>query len=686
MPPKKNWMWKKINPERARAYDERRNTTGRPAGPPVPKKQRTDSDDQEDFAGFTHDDFVDAVVEQAIHDTVLPGGPNTDEDELPEDTSDAPQVADDVEMADDQNHSSVNHGGALAGTDDGEQTVGNSAGGRGASGGRVGGNMRGNATLPRGKQQPPFATTKTYHKQYSLKLRTDNIEYRKVPTTADNGGAFFKYPIYELPWEYLGMYLTQDEIAEITCNSSRVLVEEVEVAIHNFTAVLNFEIGGSVASVGNNNVGFRASIMKNMRGHRSGYYNQHPSEIIKNVFWGVHAKNLPESNAFVSTNIAQLGAWLVPRNYNLRFLHTAASNPVNPTVSEPSQSFRQYNETAFNWNAYKQERRNVSMNEGFWHKQTYRPKNGYIDGRNFIFMNQQDWNANAAESGLIQGSTFMLSEARKTHGITQMNPDLYYPRTDIIPVSSLNVPQYRNPQFVKTHLPTNAPGTRWNFGQDSDATVPEGNSEQASREQFVQLPAADNYDPTLFHQMLIENKSKFKSRGNSIEDSVQPSLAIGFDIMVNEDGQNTTIPGWMEVFIETKCTVKIYDGQCAPCYPQGGSGGYGKNFPMPFFTEPYWEYANPIWNSVGQLQMVGRNRFTEQTLQQPEVYGQNGGVTVITQVKDDLAMQNVLPAPATIEELIERRQSKRIRDKAATPESSTTNNKKKRLTDYVNRI
>lgn len=447
----------------------------------------------------------------------------------------------------------------------------------GSTGG--GGSMRGAAPLWSGVERHPHTHTRVYKKQYFLRVSWDNVKYFKIadPANIAKSDSYIIYPIIEFPWEYLGMYLTEDEIAEVLSGKyTRVRVKEVNVDVANATAILNFDVGSSVATVGNNNVGFRAAQMKNMRGQRIGRYFTAPQNVIKGTFWGSHAFTLPQTSGIVDTGLARLGAAFVTRNYSNKFCHwfTPLQNQSITTPATYRES-TQYNVSAFDWNAFKKERRNVSMNEGHWFSQSFKPKSGYIFGceqHSDLQIYSRDWGQQKSEMWVTHPHRLMaFNSPINAYRTTGSNGTIdYYANPSAQDISIIN---------PTGNLQNNVSGA--NVDDPLSITtlahipVPRISYIATSSDYRAQLriDRAEILDPT---SLTSPNQ----------DSSPQETLAIGLDLLIANTADNQTIQGWMELVLTCHCELEVTEGNCAPFYPHAGSGAYPNQYPMPFTFSP----------------------------------------------------------------------------------------------------
>lgn len=434
-----------------------------------------------------------------------------------------------------------------------------------AGGGGGGGSMRGAAPLPSGIVQERNRCQFKYKKQYHLKLTYDQLRYLRDPT---GSRAYVQYPIFEFPWEYLGFYLTADEIKELITRYQMIKVEHVKVKLGNYTAILNFDVGQAIATVGNNNVGFRASIMKNMRGTRTGFYNTNPGVQINNIFWGIHAVTLPVALT-ETTTMAGLGASFLPRNYDLRFNHEFTPN-ANSTLGLPLQ----YNVHMWNWFSYFGQRRNVSMNEGSWHEQEHSP-NCIISSRNFI---QQAYQSqNLVNPGGYTNAIYI--ENFEAHGQARPKVNNTIASTTgergLLPYISRQYPHRDVDTGVSTYnntIPYGGTDVTYNFFNQLDIN-----------------PALFEFNNDMLSNIRLDTNKYFEIH-KPLKDTMMDTFAIALEPMMTSTGaDNTFIQGWMQVVIEAECTISVH-GAPSYHYQQGGSGSFPTQFPAPQNYNPIYQY------------------------------------------------------------------------------------------------
>jgi len=435
--------------------------------------------------------------------------------------------------------------------------------------------MRGTAILPAGIVTNQNNEIRTFKKQYHLKLRYSPVQYAKENNFARG---YVRFPVYEFPWEYLGFYLTADEIHQLFATYTQVKVDTVRVSISNYTAILNFDTGSSVAAVGNNNVGFRASIMNNMRGTRSGFYTQNPADTVGNIFWGQHATQLPNSPAFTDV-MPNMGASYLARNYELKFNHEfqAVQNQFL------GQSLVQYNRHWFNWLAYFQNRRNVSMNEGLWHVQEHKV-NQIVHSKNILV----NHNFNLAATFIDQNPVFFnenIGNMSITRPVINHAGNNSNDGQRAAPMIGQTIPINFNHQFV---LP-GASGDNATLGGTNNITM---------------NPAIRNNNSNFYKYIRLDTKIYKENLNESNECGVMPTLAIGLEPMMTSSGEtNSFIDGWIQIVIDCECDVSL-TGNPNYHFPQGGSGAFPTHFPPPQNFNPVYNYNQAPRNDSGPTDTI----------------------------------------------------------------------------------
>lgn len=571
----RTWKYNPANINRKREHDKEYNS----------KRSKISGEEKSTLPNITNEQFdniIERLNKQGVGDL-----PDSSQDSAISEAFQSPSTPSDVtnynfsgssssgDMEEMDVTSSGNAGGAQGGTapasgvSQAAAAFSSSAGGGGG-----GGSMRGAAPLPDGVIQPRWSSHRTYKKQYHLKLTWDDIKYLR---NEQNLRAYMQYPIFEIPWEYLGFYLTPDEIAELLSRYQQVKVINVKVKLSNYTAILNFDVGQAVATVGNNNVGFRASVMKNMRGTRAGFYSQNPADVIQNVFWGRHATSLAESTT-LSNNLTGIGASFIARNYNLRFNHefTPVSRGINNDFPY------QYNVHMFNWFSYFKQRRNVSMNEGDWDMQEHFP-NCIISSKNFLqqstnILTNLDGTVDQFHSFFIENTNCMgLIKTRVDPAVQSSSIKNLHPNTSQLWPHRINLTDYGA-------FPQVDPDQGLNRIAGADVA-----------------PAYTPFAPNRYKYIRLDTNAYFKVNKPQ-KTMMMPSFAIALEpMMTSSPTENSFIQGWMQIVLDCECTVEIL-GAPSYHYPQGGSGAFPQQMVPPQNHTPVMQWRQQNTNANGNFQ------------------------------------------------------------------------------------
>lgn len=261
----------------------------------------------------------------------------------------------------------------------------------GSTGGGTGGGLRGTAILPTTWKQHPLKTTRTYRKQYLLRLQNEAAE-RKGPVTLGDSTSkpfgYIRYPYHDLPVHMLGFYLSEGEIRKLDRFTS-AYVKHCKVKVYNKTAVLNFETAASTANIGNNNVGvYLSQVDPKISSKRCGLL---PSNriLIEDLFWGKPFPDYANPINEWDTDLASLGAQYVRRTLNNKFEYMTPYATVSAGEA-PTTSY-------FDIHPHIIHRTNASMTEGLFTEWNYKPKKGLVSGNFTAFednFNERIFNTN----------------------------------------------------------------------------------------------------------------------------------------------------------------------------------------------------------------------------------------------------------------------------------------------------
>lgn len=382
----------------------------------------------------------------------------------------------------------------------------------GPSAGHVGG-MRGTVPLYVGLRPVPMRTTRTYTKQYYLRLQNELVETKVHSLGGNTTFNGIRYPYHDLPVHVLGFYLSKTEIQELMQYTSAI-VKNVHVGIENKTAVLNFETASSVSTIGNNNVGvYLSQISPDIQIRRSGFLPDQ-KVLIEERFWG---------NPFVdparvewNSDNAVLGAQYVRRTLSNKFEYLTPKTSDNYGINQLLESEL----PCFDINPFVCKRINASMNEGLFTEYTYKPKNGLVSAQCW-FGAGEGFNSNVYEN--VCFSNYI----QKT-----MSDSFYYPPDDHTPGGWIN------PQI-------------W-----------EGHSMLSNGPQLAEMNLARwrNYHPDEWPIIPIENSAIVNTPIKK-----QDPLIIGIDPLVTELTTSTNnkweaVKCFVDICVNVTCEVEITQG------------------------------------------------------------------------------------------------------------------------------
>lgn len=245
------------------------------------------------------------------------------------------------------------------------------------TGGSMGG-VRGQVPLYHGLPVLPRSYTATFTKQYKIRLFNELTTYTKVNILNSGAVCRFQYNYHDLPVNSLGFYMSEAEIRRLV-PKTEVRVKNVDVQVHNKTAIYTFETNASSTSVGNNNLGIYISQV-DPNAIRFGTQSNRDDNLIRSIFWGRHANSLPIS-VTPSPTLTGFGAQDITRNYTNKFSYNSLIGTSALVSQTPSTPIEQH---AVNISRMLFNRRNASMNEGAYIDWSYQPKGGLIFSQSFI--------------------------------------------------------------------------------------------------------------------------------------------------------------------------------------------------------------------------------------------------------------------------------------------------------------
>lgn len=273
-------------------------------------------------------------------------------------------------------------GDVAMGDDDNGARIPRNIGSNGATAGNSGGGevMRGNAPLPIGMPIYGAKYTRTFTRQYHLRIFNELYSRRNV----HHLGAKYNVltpPIHELPVSHASFYLLPHEINRLR-DASKVTIKKCAVQVDHATACLTFETSASATAIGNNNVGVRLVTLNPLTTQlRAGQFKQDQISVIKNVFHGIHAGNLSTQETD-STDFVGCSAEVITRNYSNKFEYqTIQSIPkkafyVQSGVVEKAEQL--IGQNFFPILRHVNKRINASMEEGVLLNWEYTPRDGVI--------------------------------------------------------------------------------------------------------------------------------------------------------------------------------------------------------------------------------------------------------------------------------------------------------------------
>jgi hypothetical protein len=270
--------------------------------------------------------------------------------------------------------------GAVTDNVTGTSAAGGSSGASGST--AQGGGVRGSAILPVGLPILGATYTRTFNKQY--KIRIFNRPARRRNFITDGVVYNVWVPSYDdIPVSHLGFYLYDAEFKRLQMKTKAV-VKEVAVNVFSETAVFTFETLGSVTATSNNNAGIK---MVNIRPEiglaRMGRYVNPQSVIVKEIFQGVNPSTLEETE-IETEDMSGLGAEYIRRNYKNPFSYYTIKNVLDSGIPPTDGSGAEINQGFFPVDRYIQKRINSSINEGPLTSMTFKPKSGLIVSHNAL--------------------------------------------------------------------------------------------------------------------------------------------------------------------------------------------------------------------------------------------------------------------------------------------------------------
>jgi hypothetical protein len=239
---------------------------------------------------------------------------------------------------------------------------------------------RGQAPLPLGIRQSGQTYTRTFTRQYKLRIFNE-LSQRATPTV---GGVIYNDfipPYHDLPVDVLSFYMHPYDIQRLR-HHTRVRVLNCDVDVSTHTAIITYETNAAGTQIGNNNLGITLIQLDPFMPRTGESLIPEQATLVQNIFTGSDVNTLPISAVPTADNLGSLSATVVTRNYSnkYRYRTTRAIDAVLPrlhltaaTQITPSQFFPV--------DRYVIKRENISMTEGHFTSWSYKPKNGLIFAR-----------------------------------------------------------------------------------------------------------------------------------------------------------------------------------------------------------------------------------------------------------------------------------------------------------------
>lgn len=245
--------------------------------------------------------------------------------------------------------------------------------------------MRGEAILPKGLPLLATRYTRTYNKQYNLRIFNE-LHKRQTYKRGLTKYNIFIPAFHELPVHMLGLYMRRDEVERLRYHTS-VHAKKCDVKIHTNTAVTTFETNASNTNIGNNNVGIKfCELNPDVSKYRSGGYVNDQQSIIRSIFWGRNPAALKDEDT-PTTDFAGIGAEYILRNYDNKFRYTTVQKVAYTQIDyiDDSEAAMDIGENLFPINRHIKKRINASIDEGEFSNWSYTPTDGLLLG-NYNYM------------------------------------------------------------------------------------------------------------------------------------------------------------------------------------------------------------------------------------------------------------------------------------------------------------
>lgn len=274
----------------------------------------------------------------------------------------------------------------------------------GPKGGSAG--IRGSVRWPDGESPERHIIDKTYSKKYWFRINSQGIS-AKTSRTNGRHVTFVKFPIFEFRIDKLAMYCSAEQIAKILNECTDATVLHCECEIYTRTATLPFQINATNSSLANNNVGvYVMQLKEDINKYRTGNHDGYDSLVSQRV-WGKHLSELPPSIEYSESEMGQLGAEFITKDWphQFQFLHIHDM----PTGIYTTENNIQYNENLFPWRNFCHNYRNATFEEGLYSTTVYKPKDGTIHN----VSKQTDWMLSFEANGAPYNSNRQLPTVGK---------------------------------------------------------------------------------------------------------------------------------------------------------------------------------------------------------------------------------------------------------------------------------
>lgn len=183
------------------------------------------------------------------------------------------------------------------------------------SGSSGGGNNAGMGDIFAGSCQNPNKHSKTFKKSYHFTLSNKLPEWRRI---LQNGHVehLAKYnSVHGIPWELLGMYLSEGELSQLFQNYSYIQVEMVNCKVYSLGVRLPFVTGQSVTTVANANAQYPIAKFHFDNDFNTSYEPENVYNILEKC-WGSEWKTMDDTQTNWSSTFPNLTASTTSRDMN----------------------------------------------------------------------------------------------------------------------------------------------------------------------------------------------------------------------------------------------------------------------------------------------------------------------------------------------------------------------------------